>query len=246
MRKNQTRLAGGSKVQTDFQFAAAGIDSDEAAQEKYRAILAEIYYTRKIYPLIDVSADDIRRYYQQNIAQYTIPESAQFRVIKIDDARSGGKEKARAKRRKIVTRAKTGEDFADLSGRFNDDPTLMNSKGAVGENGQMPKGAYVVEPVENAVWKLHPGEITDPPIDTGDAFYIAKVESLQAGGTKPFSDPQVQESISAKLERLQLDKLRAKHLEELRKNSIIVPVDGMDQVVMEMLAQKYAQWAKAK
>jgi parvulin-like peptidyl-prolyl isomerase len=230
-------------VLADKQSAAAGVDFDELAEEQFRLILSKIYVQRKFYPQIEISADDERRFYQQNIAQYTTPASAQFRVIKIDYQKSGGRQRASDKIQDILKRARAGEDFASLAARFNDDPTLMKNNGAVGENGQMPRGAYVIDPVENAVWKLRPGDITDA-IDTGDAFYIARVEALNGGGSRPFSDPEVQSAIYSRLERQQLQKLREKELVQLRKDSIIVPNDGMDQVVMEMIVQKYPQWAK--
>ena len=206
-RNHEITLAGGSEAELRKRYLEQGLSLEDAATDKYRLTLVQIYYQRKILPLIDVSAQDIRRYYDANIRSFSHPAAAQFRVIKIDVAKSGSLEEAKKKAQMILGRQMNGESFADLAGKFNDDPSLMRSKGAVGGNGWMERGAYVVEKVEEAVWKLSPGQVTPEPIADGRALYLAELDAIQPGSVQSFDDREVQSAIEEKLRRAQFDRI---------------------------------------
>jgi parvulin-like peptidyl-prolyl isomerase len=244
-RQRQISLAGGSEAEARARYAAQGQDFEDVARQEYRNLVQQIYLSRKIYPLVQISADDIRRYYEDHIRDFTVAAAAKFRVIKIDVAKSGGADAAMAKAREIRQRGESGEDFADLAGRFNDDPLLQGSKGAVGDNGWMEKDAYVNEKLEKAVWNLHPGEIT-PLIESGNYIYMAKLEAIRGDKSRPFEDPQVQEGIKQKINGEQLSRLTRKQIQDLEKNAVVDRKAGMDKVTVDMAMQRYPLWAAAK
>jgi parvulin-like peptidyl-prolyl isomerase len=243
-RRKQITAAGGAEAEARARFAAQGQNFEEAAREEYRHLVFEIYLQRKILPLVQVSADDIRHYYQDHIRDFTVAAAAKFRVIKID-IQKNGENAAMAKAREVAQRAQGGDDFAALAAQFNDDPILQGNKGAVGENGWMEKGAYVNEKLEQAVWQLKPRQIT-PIMQIGDYIYIAKLEDIRDGKARTFEDAQVQEAIEQKLRGEQLSKLTRKQTEDLEKNAVIVPKIGMDKVAVDMVMQRYPLWASAK
>jgi parvulin-like peptidyl-prolyl isomerase len=219
--------------------AQEGIDFEELKRRQFRLIMVEIYRERRVRPLIHVNADDMRRYYQQNIRSYSVAAAAQFRVIKIDFERSGGRGAAETKAKRIREQAQSGEDFATLAGKTNDDPLLMRTGGAVGENGWMEKGAYAIDPVEAAIWTLRPGEVT-PPIEAGNAFYVAKLETLRPARVKPFESQEVQEQIYSILSRQQSIELTSKRQQDLERDSLITRDQNMEGTMMAMIMQKYA------
>lgn len=240
-RKNQTRAAGGSEAEARRRFAEQGQSFEDAAKEEYRKLVEQIYLQRKIIPLVQVNAQDLRRYYQDHLRDYSVAAAARFRVIKIDVAKSGSREKAVNKAAEVYQWAAAGEDFAELAGKFNDDPRLMERKGAVGATGWMEKGEYVVDKVDEAVWKMKPGEVS-PPIDTGNALYLVKLEELKPGRTKPFENSEVQEAIKEKLFAEQFHKLEGRQIEDLKKNAVVVTNPGMEQIALEMVMQRYPVW----
>ena len=101
--------------------------------------------------------------------------------------------------------------------------------------------------VEQAVWKLCPGQISDV-IETPSGLYIAKLEEVQPGKVLPFSDPGVQQKIQLTLQKQQFDALRHKAQEKLIRDAIIrfhPDEEGMLRTAVEMAVQKYRYWRTA-
>ena len=243
-RKTQIRMAGGSDAIARQRAAQDGQDFEEQAREQFRLNMIRIYLEKKIKPLIQISAQDLRHYYQENIRKFTVPSAAQFRVIKIDVSRTGGRAAAVDKAKTVYDSAREGEDFAALASRINDDPYLMRRHGAVGdEKGWIERGAYALDKVEEAAWKLQPGQVTTP-VDTGDALYVAKLEAIQPGRTRSFENLDVQDRIYDTLWRQQFTKLRDAHLNELKAQAITRKNENRYDTVLDMVMQRYPQWAK--
>ncbi len=250
-RKEQIRKAGGSEALARQRSKEEGFDFDESAREQYRTNLTRLYYQRKIYPLIQVSAQNMRDYYQANIRRYQTASAAKFRVSFIGAQATGGIEAAFDKAKKQVFEpAKAGADFADLASRFNDDPGLMRSKGAIGdEKGWMEKDAYAVVEVEAAVWNLKPGEVTEPVRgkDKGqDGYFVAKLDDLRIGKTEPFESQKVQDDIRDTLRREQFAKLREKHTRDLYEKAVIRENPDMRDAAMQMVMQRYRVWVASR
>src|SRR6202000_359053 len=102
------------------------------------------YYREKIYPLIQVSPSDIRSYYEQHRAtDYTKMAAAKFRLIKISVVDRGSIPDATRVIDRVLEQLKGGKDFATLAKSYNDDRTLKQNGGLVGQDGWMQKGSYV-------------------------------------------------------------------------------------------------------
>ena len=220
---------------------------DEEVKERRDATLVQLYYQRFVVPKIQVSADDMRAYYQQNLAtKFSHAAAARFRLIKVDVDRSGGPERALEKAKEIVRQLKGGADFAKLASQYNDIPSLMPTGGDVG---WIDKGSYRVDEVEKAVWNLHPGEFTDPPIEVrapDAAFYVAKLEAIKPGAVQPFDSDEVQDTIRNTLFDAQFHALREKRLLALERQAVTFQVpQGMDAAV-DIAMQRYPAWAAAK
>ncbi len=238
----QVRQAGGSEAVARQRWAQQGVSFEEIKRQQYRENLVRIYYTKRIYPLIHVTADDMRRYYEQNIRQYAVAAAVKFRVIRIDAA-TRGHAQAIELAKSLYDRARGGADFAELAAKDNDDPILKSTRGSVGIDGWMEKGAYAQEDVEREVWKLKPGQITDP-IDQGNAIYIAKLEDIRTGKAQPFDDLDLQEKIYELLRRQQFNELRQQYLQNLMSKSVINPDPPDMAPLMDMIMQKYPRWTR--
>jgi parvulin-like peptidyl-prolyl isomerase len=240
-RARQITQAGGSIEQARARAAAEGLSFDELVKDQHRLHMVQVYYTKRLMPRAQVRADEMRRYYNQNVsALFTEHGQAQFRVIKIDAAKTGGAEPARAKIADLRARALRGEDFAELARTVNDDPHLMRQAGDVG---LVQRGAFAVEPLEQAVWQLaEPGQVTDV-VQVGDAFYIARLEQRKPGRVRPFEDPAVQAQIEKALKGEMLASLRTREREMLMRDAIVYPYPPLYDVVLEMAMQKYPAWA---
>lgn len=247
-RERQITEAGGSVEQARLRAKAEGLEFDEKVNDQHRTFLVQIFYQKRIYPQIEVTAEDMRRYYDQHLRDYTDFDQAQFRVIKITSEKSGGRDQALEKIRHLREQAVAGDDaaFISLAGSINDDAGLMKSAGKVGaEDGWLQRGSFAVKDLEEAVWKIQPGEITDV-VDVNGAFYIARLENRKMGHVRSFDDSQVQAQVREELTRPQLASRRQAMEEKLLKEAVVNPYPPIMDPVLEMAMQKYAGWHTAQ
>ena len=238
-RVSEVTAAGGSEELARKKWANEGFDFEERAQEEYRTNMRRLYFTRKEHPKIQVRQIDIRKYYEANRdKEFTTQAAARFRVIKVDVARTGGRDAAMKKAQDLLKRAKAGEDFDKLAASVNDEPAFKQPF-----SDPIAKGAFAVEEVEDAVWQLDNGQLSDLIETKGAgraAFYIARLEKKEAGRTVPFQEAQDQ--IVKTLRMQQFAALRAGVQDQLRKDAIIRLHPQMLQVAMDMAMQRYATW----
>jgi parvulin-like peptidyl-prolyl isomerase len=242
-RQQQITEAGGSLELARRKAQAQGDDFDELVRNEAKKMLIRLYYTKKVYPRVQVTADEMRRYYERNRdALFTEHAAAKFRLIKIEPDRTGGRDKALSKIADIRRRALAGEDFAQLARDFNDDPALLRTGGLIG-NGWVDKGAFKLEDVENALWKLQPHQLTDI-IDSHGAFYLAYLEDLKRGKVIPFESQQVQQQIRETLSAAELRELREQVQDRLMQHAVVSENPNLMDIALEMAMQKYARWTR--
>lgn len=228
----------GSVEEARAAYRALGGSFDDAAKERYRIELVRLYYRKKLMPRVQISAGDMRAYYEKNKdAMFTERASATFRLIKVTTADTGSNAAAKAKIQELADRARKGEDFETLA-ENNKDPNLLRAKGLVGP---IDKGAYVLEAVENAIWKLNPGEVT-PVVAVGDDYYLARLESKKTGRVMAFEEDVVQRKIGDALRGEQFQKMRKDMDTQLRKESVVSKNPDMFNATLDMAMQNYARW----
>ena len=236
-RDEQVTKAGGSLAVARQRAAAAGYDFDELVEDRFRWLMRQLYYQKYELPKIQVSATDMRRYYQENRQkEFTSAPRARFRVIKVDKLKSGGRREALDEINRLLERVRGGKDFGELAAEDNDQEAFK-----VPPPKPFERGSFVVKEVEDAVWNLEPGQVTDV-IETPDAFYIAKLDEKQAGGVLPFDEQDVQRRIEATLRKRQFDTLQARVQEQLMRDAIIRYHPRMIDLAVEMAMQKYRYW----
>lgn len=238
-RRKEVINRGGSIEQTRAFYADQGLKFDDVLNDKYREYVVAIYYQKKIFPKVQVTADDMRHFYERNKAKrYATTEEATFRLIKIDGKAVGQGAKVRAQ--EVHDRAVKGEDFQLLSTQFNNDVRL---KAAGGLEQPIRKGDYANTKVEEAVFASKPGRVTDI-IEVNGNFYIAKVEQKTDGRVRPFEDPEVQAEIKDILRKEQMQPMVELQQERLKANAAINPDPPRIEPLLEMAMQKYPEWAK--
>ena len=248
-RKQQITAAGGSVELAKRRALEAGSPLDDQVREQYQSALVQIYYQERVAPRIQVSANDMRKYYQAHLAtEFTHHAEARFRLIRIDFTRSGGPEQAAAKADQLIAKLKGGASFEELAKSYNDDSSLM-AKG--GDVGWMHKGDYRYDKIEQAVWALQPGEYTDKPIEVtdevrGTAYYLAQLDARKTGAVQAFDDAGVQTQIHEKLFSQQLAGFREKEIADLVNQAVIFRGPTGLETAVDMAMQRYSMWASAK
>lgn len=240
-RKRQITESGGSLEMARRKAAAEGLNFEDQVQEQYRKFMTQIYYTKRVLPRIQITAQDMRDYYRTHKeSEFTQHEQVHFRLIKIDPSAVGGREAAIAKMKEAQDKAARGFDFVELAKGYNTDPNLARTGGDVG---WIQKGSFRLEKVEKAAFELQPGQVSQSFIEEDGAFYIVKVEERKVGHVQPFDDPAVQDRIYSTLRAQQFRTLREQVIGQLTANAIIRKNDQLLQTVVEMAMQRYPQWA---
>lgn len=270
-RQKEVTKAGGSVAVARAKAAEDGIDFDEKINEEYRRNLIRLYYGKKVWPKVQVSAQDMRRYYEVNReAMFTEKAAVRFRVIYIDFKKTGATDPKDAtklawnKMQGLYEKAKRGDDFAVLAAADNDNAIWKRNRGYMDmtdkfdENGQplltqtgqpvkegawLQKGSLRQEELEKAVFSLNPGELTSI-LDLGEGLYLAKVEEKKTGRVRAFEEDAVQTDIRERMEREQRMALRRKEQKKLLDAAYTRTDEKALDVAVDMAMQKYAMWAK--
>ena len=248
-RNAEITRAGGSLELAKRRWADEGWDFEERTEYQYRLAMRMVYHEKRIKPLVQVTASDIRRYYDANRdTLFTRPARVKFRVIRIDPRNEslGVATRAEAERLAREVRAKAVKGDFDALAREYNDPLLKESGGVVGvEDGWMPRGTYVAEQVEAAVWDLKPGQVTDV-IEERGAFYVARLDEREDAESRRFEEPAVQDEIREALETQQLTELDQRERNRLIREAVIQEQPRALETAVDMAMQRYAAWASAR
>jgi parvulin-like peptidyl-prolyl isomerase len=209
-----------------FQYQQAGgeekflayIQRDSISIEKIKndikeALKIKTYLDKELKKQIQISEDEIRQTYNEDTV-------ATVRHILLLTAKKSDKEKAEIlkKMKKLLKRAKRGEDFEKLAKKYSEDPG-SKERGGLYENIQ--KG-QMVKAFENASFKTPVGEISDI-VETQYGYHIVKVIDRKVG-SKSYEEAKTEIRQKLEMEKLEtayvifIKKLREEEGFELNKN----------------------------
>lgn len=144
---------------------------------------------------VDVSDADIRAYYNDNKENFTQPATVKARHILLRVPQDASAEKVaeiREKAEKLMTRAKSGENFAELARSHSEGPT--KEKG--GDLGRFAKDE-MARPFAEKAFAMAPGEISEP-VRTRFGWHVIQVEDKTAESIQPLAEvaDQIRETLS--------------------------------------------------
>jgi hypothetical protein len=250
-RQDQVTQAGGS-VEVARRLAASNGDNfDQLVEDKYREYMIILYRQRKFFPLLEPTAEEMRQYYQANIDQFSTAAEAVIDVLGINpqllrsDTPEEDKQLAFDRAKQAHDRAATGETFATLFKEFNNDPGIDALTHGTGNLGSLRRGSLNVKEIEDAVWNLTPGHVTDV-INVNGVLYLGKMESRTEGVVQPFESEDTQNKIRDTIKRQRFAKFTDIESHRLQDQSIIREDDGMIDTAVDMAVQNYKTWNSTK
>ena len=181
----------------DIAFVKRSIEEDLLIQN-----YLEEFFTRKIL----ISEEEIQKVYQQDKTA-----SVRHILLQTQDKSEGEKEEIHKKMEAILSRAKSGEDFAELAKTYSEDPGSKDNGGLYENFGR----GQTVEPFENAAFSVPIGEISDI-VETTFGYHIIKVIDRKKE-TQPLDE--VRSQIEGHLRQIQQDDVYKEHLEELKEKA---------------------------
>jgi parvulin-like peptidyl-prolyl isomerase len=156
---------------------AQGLTEEQVKSDLRTRLLSEKVF-EKVTSEVEVTDDEVQKYYDDNAAQFETPASRDVRHILV-------KSKARADQ--LHAQLEDGADFAKLARQFSQDPASKKDGGKF--NAQ--QGATVA-PFDKVAFELDTGELSDPVKTQFGWHIIEAVGDIQEKSTQDLSEVEEQ------------------------------------------------------
>jgi peptidyl-prolyl cis-trans isomerase D len=225
-RNEKVKLAVVSFPADKFREGLEATDAELSAYYDAHKSELKIPEKRKVrYALVDtqairartqVSAEDIKRNYEDNQQQYSTPEQVRASHILL---KTEGKDDAAVKKQAedLLAKVNSGADFAQLATKFSEDES---SRVKGGDLDFFPKGQMVPE-FDKAAFSMKAGEIS-PLVRSQYGYHIIKVTDKKAATTKSLDEVRAQIEDQIKWDRAQTE---AQRIADDAAKSLKTPAD---------------------
>jgi len=146
----------------------------------------------KVSEQVEVTREDLQRYYNQHRDDYRVPDEVNLRLIQVRMPPPGPDGKvdlkavdvARQKADDILKKLKAGANFADLAKKESDDPSKENG----GELGWIGRGR--IPDIEDQIFALNKGQTSDV-LKSALGFNIVRVEDKRTAHVQSLDEVKV-------------------------------------------------------
>ena len=202
-----------------------GVEASGLAWEDYKntirnGLLQKEIVRREVDSRVDISSDEVKRYYEAHPEEFTLPERVVLSEISLSTEGKSPEELAavRNKAEGLRTSVLNGGNFNQVANRYSGGSTAKNGGGL----GTFKKGELAPQ-VEAAVFQMSKGQISDV-IQTRTGFEILKVEDHVQAGLQPLE--KVEPDIRNTLHAQKMQPLIRDYVAALRKQSNIIVAPG--------------------
>jgi len=166
--------------------AAQGMSYEDFKQNLKTDIITQQVIQREVAPHINVSNEEVRRFYEKHKGELAHDEEVRLSEILVSTDDAGNDEAKlaadKAKAEDILKQIRAGAKFEDLAKKESQDPS-----GAQGGNlGSFPRGKLAKQ-LEDTTFTMKVGDVSDV-IRTRQGFVILKVTAHTPAGTPAFKD----------------------------------------------------------
>jgi peptidyl-prolyl cis-trans isomerase SurA len=192
---------------------------------------------------VNISDDDVERYYKLNGAKFRSNERARISHILLalaEDAPPDQVKSVMARGQDLYRRIAAGEDFAALARQYSEGAGREQG----GEIGWIKRGTLVAGIEALAFEKLSVGQVSEP-LRTGMGVHLVKLEAREAGTQLPLSTvaPRIKEDLTnraleERFARWLKTDLRRKHRVDVRLAGVVFkPEDSKEGTVDSLMAK---------
>jgi peptidyl-prolyl cis-trans isomerase SurA len=188
-----------------------------AYRQKVREELGKMrLVNREIKTKIVIEEEAIRKEYQKNLDKFTDPLEVKIQQIFFPlpkDASEEGTAAVRKEAQAVLERARKGEDFTELAKKYSQGPEAAEG----GLLGYFKRKELVPE-LEEAAFRLKPGEITDI-VESPLGFHILRVLERKGGEPRPFAE--VQYKIREEMVQSEADRKYSEWMKDLKAKAYV-------------------------
>jgi peptidyl-prolyl cis-trans isomerase D len=183
---------------------------------------------------INVPEDELRRYYAENAARYTVAEERRASHVLINapkDAAAAERTQAKARAEALLAELrKNPASFAEVA-KKNSNDTASAQRG--GDLDFFGRGA-MVKPFEDAAFAMKPGEISNV-VESDFGYHIIRLDAVRGGEKKPFE--AVRTEIEDEVKR-QLAQKKYAEVAEQFTNTAYEQADSLQPLVDKLKLKK--------
>jgi peptidyl-prolyl cis-trans isomerase SurA len=194
---------------------ASGMSWNDYKDSIKRQLLTQKLVQQDVGGTIQISHEQVQKYYEAHKSEFNLPESVVIREIILSTKGKTPKQDAEIKKKieMIRQRILNGDDFGQLAKLYSDGPTAKEE----GELGKFTRG-QLAKPIEDAVFKLQHNQMT-PVMQLANGYAIFQVERHYDAGIQPVDkvEPQIEQAIYMK----KIGPALRKFLKVLRQQSYI-------------------------
>jgi parvulin-like peptidyl-prolyl isomerase len=208
----QIRKAYGTESDEEFLniLRAQGLTLQVVRRQLVRQIMADEYARTLLKDRVRVPGfAEVRAYYEAHPDEFRTEDHVQWQHIFLSFARYPSESAALHHAEQVRQQALQGVDFAKLVQQHDQGLAAGNGGWGIGHQ----RGQIQPVDLENVVWSLRPGEISDV-ITTSAGCHLVKVVERKYAGIRPFDD-KLQDEIREKLLRHNRENEYARLISEL-------------------------------
>lgn len=190
-------------------------------------ILTQKVIQQEVGSHINITDDEIQKYYDAHKTDFVRPEQVVLREIQVNTQGKSADELPALKKKAetALKRVQDGEDFGEIAKRYSDSST----KDQGGYLGQYKRGELAKE-LEDKVFAMKRNQLTDI-IETKQGYLILQVLEHYDEGQQPLD--KVRNEINEKLYSARMEPAMRDYLKTLREQSYVIIKPGYQDVAGE-------------
>ncbi len=206
-----------------------GLNLDQTLEQWRQTAVVERYMRQKLYPMVNVTRKDVKRYYLEHNDQFNPPATRTVCVIQVDSDEEA---------EHIRTLLDSGMPFTEAAA---DDVNLFRPDTG-GLMGEMAGDQLFADPKVNAATlKLDAGQ-TAGPIPVADRLWFVHVQQINQPKGKPLMQMQVQ--IHLLLFEQQFREQSTRYRDRLFEQGSYNSIEKMTMTLLDITVDRYAQAAR--
>ncbi|MCK5664632.1 MAG: peptidylprolyl isomerase, partial [Thiotrichaceae bacterium] len=178
---------------------------------------------------IQLSDEQLEKYYNDNLSQYTQPERRKASHILFTlpaDADTQTKDKVKAEAQAVLDKINSGSDFSEMAKLHSKDSGSADNGGDLGFFGR----GEMVPAFEESAYSMQPGSVSEL-VESSFGYHIIKLISVEGGQSKPLET--VKDTI---IESIQFDEVENDYFEKVEAMQTIAyeQPDSLEPVSTEL------------
>jgi peptidyl-prolyl cis-trans isomerase SurA len=204
--------------------ASQGMNYEDFKNNIRNGLLTQKVIGNEVGSHINISDDDITKYYEAHKTEFVGPEQVALReiVVSTEGKKPEDLPDLKKKAETALKRVQDGEDFAEIAKRFSDGSTKTQG----GFLGQYKRGELSKE-LEDKVFKMKRNELTEV-METKQGYLVLQVLEHYDEGVQSLS--KVRGKINEELYSQRMEPAMREYLKTLREQSYVVIKPGFQDI----------------